>query len=539
MAIVQISQITNRKGLQDDLPQLAGAELGWSIDQRRLWIGNGTLAEGAPIVGNTEILTEFSDILAFQTNYTYKGEAAGYTVQTGPTPSTPITQSLQSWLDQFASVKDFGAVGDGITDDTDAINRALYQIYCRETNVQVRRGLFFPAGVYKITASIKIPPYATLWGEGMDNSIIQLDSGSGADAVAQTADSLQQTGSNIGTNGAAPPQYITINNLRFQNTDSAIKNIFLLDQATNVTFTNVGFEGPLGQGDLISVVPDVAAIRFASNPTYVCSQIMIDNCVFTGATFGVSTDASIGAPGQATRGVTITGSQFNTLHQGLSIGVSSPAGNPPSGFRITNNVFNLIYAEGIYFGAYTNLNATANNTFYDVGNEFLGLTNPTTSVIYIGSSQVVCVGDMFERTDTYAASVVRISVDATAIAFTNSASLQMGLLTQKSGLSTTIIAGTSGQVLVAVDPADASGSSTGAFSVRYTMVRAGTDVRTGTITVTNYDGVGLSWSDDYTENTPLGVTLDVSQSAGIVNITSTATAGPFNADFSYTLSYLN
>ena len=63
MAIVQISQITNRQGLQIDLPQLAGAELGWSNDTRQLWIGNGTLEEGAPVVGNTEILTEFSNIL--------------------------------------------------------------------------------------------------------------------------------------------------------------------------------------------------------------------------------------------------------------------------------------------------------------------------------------------------------------------------------------------------------------------------------------------------------------------------------------------
>lgn len=63
MAIVQISRITNRKGLQENLPQLAGAELGWSIDERRLFIGNGTLQEGAPEIGNTEILTEFSEIL--------------------------------------------------------------------------------------------------------------------------------------------------------------------------------------------------------------------------------------------------------------------------------------------------------------------------------------------------------------------------------------------------------------------------------------------------------------------------------------------
>lgn len=63
MAIVQISQITNRKGLQENLPQLAGAELGWSVDTRRLYIGNGTLEEGAPEIGNTEILTEYSDLI--------------------------------------------------------------------------------------------------------------------------------------------------------------------------------------------------------------------------------------------------------------------------------------------------------------------------------------------------------------------------------------------------------------------------------------------------------------------------------------------
>ena len=62
MAIVQISQITNRKGRAENLPQLAGAELGWSTDTRQLFIGNGTLADGAPVIGNTEILTEFSVI---------------------------------------------------------------------------------------------------------------------------------------------------------------------------------------------------------------------------------------------------------------------------------------------------------------------------------------------------------------------------------------------------------------------------------------------------------------------------------------------
>jgi len=62
MAIVQISQIKHRRGTNENLPQLASAELGWSVDTQQLYIGNGTLAEGAPEVGNTEILTVNSTI---------------------------------------------------------------------------------------------------------------------------------------------------------------------------------------------------------------------------------------------------------------------------------------------------------------------------------------------------------------------------------------------------------------------------------------------------------------------------------------------
>jgi hypothetical protein len=63
VAIVQISRITNRKGLQINLPQLAGAEFGWCTDTRKLFIGNGTLEDGAPEIGNTEVLTEFSEVI--------------------------------------------------------------------------------------------------------------------------------------------------------------------------------------------------------------------------------------------------------------------------------------------------------------------------------------------------------------------------------------------------------------------------------------------------------------------------------------------
>ena len=60
MAVIQVSQIQVRSGYQEDLPALATGEFGWCVDTQRLFIGKGTLAEGAPVTGVTEILTEYS-----------------------------------------------------------------------------------------------------------------------------------------------------------------------------------------------------------------------------------------------------------------------------------------------------------------------------------------------------------------------------------------------------------------------------------------------------------------------------------------------
>lgn len=60
MAVITISKIQIRSGLQEDLPALDTGEFGWCVDTQRLFIGKGTLQEGAPITGVTEILTEYS-----------------------------------------------------------------------------------------------------------------------------------------------------------------------------------------------------------------------------------------------------------------------------------------------------------------------------------------------------------------------------------------------------------------------------------------------------------------------------------------------
>lgn len=528
MAIVQISQITNRKGLQENLPQLAGAELGWSTDTRQLYIGNGTLQDGAPVIGNTEILTEFSDILNIATTYTYKGAAAGYTVQTGPTAGTPVTLSLQSWLDQFASVLDFGAVGDGTTDCTDAINRALYQLYCREVNPQIRRSLFFPAGVYRVTGSINIPPYATLYGEGVDNSIIVMDDGVD-DYVARTADSLQNVGVNIGDAGATPPEYITITNMRFTHSDPT-GSVFLVEDATNCRFQNVGFQGASTTADLESDANGSIGVSFASTSSLVCEQITFDGCVFSGLVWGMHTD-------QQTKAVTISTSRFNILYRGIALGTAAVTNGGPTGTRIVGNLFDNVYAEGIIFGSNLVLaiNASGHNIFYDVGNHFTGSTGtPATSIISILSDNNISISDLFERTDTFATTYPRVDLNNTvSIATTNGSQLALGTYTRESGQQSVLVDDDSASVFTI------STNMTKAFMVNYTITRGAT-YRTGIIVVATDpgDSTELTWNDDYTENTSTGVSLSVSQAGTNVSLDYTTTNIGSNGVIRYSVTYL-
>jgi hypothetical protein len=543
VAIVQISRITNRKGLQVNLPQLAGAEFGWSIDERRLFIGNGTLAEGAPIVGNTEILTEFSDILEFQTTYTYKGEAAGYVVQTGSTPDDPVTQSLQSWLDQFATVKDFGAVGDGVTDDTEAINRALFQLYCREVNPQIRRSLFFPAGVYRVTESILIPPYATLYGEGIQGSVIQLDNSvddSTLNAfVARTADSLQQYGVNIGGNGATPPTDITITNMGFRNLDPTT-DVFLVQDATNCRFQSVGFYGPLVAADLTTENIDTAGVRFASGVTLTTGQIVFDSCEFAGTTFGMNTATMLGGTDQEVDGAVVQNSLFNLLYQGVVLGTATAVDGGARGFRVVGNKFDNIYADGVVFGLTVSLNATAHNAFYGVGNHFGSMSTPYTACIDIQNANNISISDLFERTDAFSnrqipgTSFPRINLNNTAsIATTNGNELAMGTYTRQSGLQVTLLANQATPVIIFT----LDSTVVRAFQVDYTILRD-LSRRTGIITVASDPaGSAVSSTDSFTENVTGGISLVVSQTGDDVSLSYFSTPG-VSGIIRYSITYL-
>ena len=603
MAIVQISRITQRKGLRVDLPQpLAGAELGWAVDQRKLFIGNGAIEDGAPVIGNTEILTEFSNILEFATQYIYKGDSAGYTVQTGSTPGDPVAQSLQSRLDSYIVITDFGATGDGVTDVTANINRALFQIFCRSTNPAARRSIYFPAGVYVITDTLNIPPNCQLYGDGPDSTIISFNVQNWSSAVAyqagtlvyntattlyyrsnfavpvgteigvnnpdgdpywtaeslpeymiQTADSLQQTGVNIGTNGAGLPGNVEVYSMKFVT--NQIHNGILIEYADRCVFDNVTVQGPLTQTDLLTAGDDVAAVRWGSSSEpngVITNNVTWNNCKFTRFTYGTDTE-------QIIQGVTFSNCEFDTLNQGVVLGGAAPVRGGATGVRIVQNTFDKIHSEGIVINGVSH-NATAYNTFYDVGNGFNGYAFPATSIIVIDAENNVSIGDMFGRNTAQSSTYPRINLaDTTSIALgmsisgityyqdniqdnTQANQLALGRYQRTAGIRDDIRDDSSQANLVIIDT---DILKIPAFKFDYTIVR--NDLyRTGTMTVVSARdgtaGTGFSYVDDYVENGDTGVTLEAEHNQStvtpLVTIKYTAT-GAGDGIIRYSIAHIN
>jgi len=91
---------------------------------------------------------------------TVTGTLAGNVAATGATAS----RSLAAHFADSLSVRDFGAVGDGATDDTTAFQGAV--TYCQS----VGKALFIPAGTYRLTSPINITRGITICGEGVEHT---------------------------------------------------------------------------------------------------------------------------------------------------------------------------------------------------------------------------------------------------------------------------------------------------------------------------------------------------------------------------------
>jgi hypothetical protein len=394
VAVVQISRIQVRRGQKNagaGLPQLSSGELGWAIDSRELYIGNGSVAEGAPAVGNTKILTQFDDIFSLADQYTYRVDD-GY-LQTGTSSSSPIERTLQARLDDIVSIRSFGLTGIASDDATVGLQRAIDQLFLNDAtkaNESSRVVLYIEPGIYTITSTIHIPPQANIIGAGRDKTIIR---NSGDGPIFDTVTSSSTPGSP----NYAPTSVTQSKNLRIENLtlDTTASNKGLdLQSCVDSYFLNIDITGAWMQAD--SLVDANIGIQMSSlSGSVETKNNIFQNVKVTGFSYAVESVWDI-------NNNTFDKCTFDTLGYGITFGKGMVLGTSgkstgPSKNVLSNCSFDNINKQAIYIEQGEN-NLSQSNKFTLCGNEAGTEGQPETSIIKFNKNKNDSVDDFFART---------------------------------------------------------------------------------------------------------------------------------------------
>lgn len=176
---VYVNQVADVRVTDADGTTVATFTVGNSapVEEVRSLSFNGTNYDsGAVAPGNPTTLQHIFDLVltAFGTT--------DWNIKIGSTTKSPLIW-LSSILGIFINVKDptYGAVGDGVTDDTAHVQAAL-------TAAGSPKGIvFFPSGTYRITSKLSVPVGVHIWGAGSEGTSIKVDHA--------TADVLEYDGS--------------------------------------------------------------------------------------------------------------------------------------------------------------------------------------------------------------------------------------------------------------------------------------------------------------------------------------------------------
>jgi hypothetical protein len=423
-----------------------------------------------------------------------------WTTQSLSYGGTTTQRSIQKKLDDFVSVKDFGAKGDGVTDDTEAINRAMYELYCRTTSLAAHKVLWFPAGNYLVSGSINVPSTARLRGEGTYNTQITQTANPYiypyVTWVMYCADDLQQIQNLIGLNGASLPTDITISDMTLQSLNDGI----IIDSANRVTLNNIRFQGP--NTATVTVLTDpingstTAGVKLLGRSLAYATDVNITDCLFDGFHTGIYLPAS-----QYASNTLFDSNTFHNMYHGLYF-----VGTSAIGCTISNSTMDLVYNSGCYITNATNF-LSLSNYYRDVGNHSSGVANPFNNIIYFDSTISGCasIGDSFDRTEAQASTssgVPYVSEVEQAVEWVYSYGLRMGTVNYQRGRSLALANNTTAALVTGLNE---FGENFG-FEFQYTITR-GSNVCTGLAKFTLTSGGLYSIEDDRTFSADVGVTF--------------------------------
>jgi hypothetical protein len=498
MAITQISKIQVRRGLLEELPQLGSGEFGWAIDAQRLFIGNGTYKEGAPELGNTEIITSKSDVFSLSEVYVYKGERAGYIAQTGNSSLNPASRSMQDKFDDIVNFRDFNGTGDGVTNDVTNLNHAIQQLYKETvlTESRVRRTLYLSAGTYILESDyIKLLPYVKLKGDGKNATFI-IQRGNPLNTtssypVIKSVDSKLHEGVTIGTDAALLPGKFELEDLTLINETN--QDVVSLDSVSDIYFNRVRFKGNTSFPTNVSLT---ACVRFPQVQNYNSSNIIFNNCEFINHYHGIIADSKV-------TNVTLSNCYFSELYSGLSLGNAAiDVGKVPTAWKITNSHFENIYAQGIITAQVVNNIVSAFNSFSNTGNYYSTVATPYVNIIDFNGNNSYSISDVFfDRQSNATITAINLRGKSSFASLPNG-QLLLGRQLFVGGNEVEL----SKEIQMDETVAGVVGKTDIPITINYTVIRAN-HKRTGIMKVTTLGGSSVVYEDDFVESGDTGVTL--------------------------------
>ena len=264
MAVVQISKIQVRRGQKNSnsgIPQLSSAEFAWAVDSQELFIGNGSVLEGAPYVGNTKVLTEHDNILELASSYQFASDDTAITLS--------VSRSLQSKEDESVSVADFGAVGDGSTDCVAAFETAFTELF-RNANENYKKELLIPNGEYLFTTDLAVPSGVILRGETQLGAVLNI----GDNNIRLITSQGLELGDFNSTNR---PQNLRWSNFTIKRTTGTLT----LSGLAESRFHAVRFIGEYNLGNAVTLATVPAAVFWQNTVVGTrAHNLVFDDCVF-------------------------------------------------------------------------------------------------------------------------------------------------------------------------------------------------------------------------------------------------------------------
>lgn len=295
---------------------------------------NSGLHVGAEVKFTTTQQQGAGAVSASQVSYTAEGSGA-------------VTTNVQTKLREIISVKDFGATGDGVTDDSDAIRLAAM--------AAAGKSLYFPSGTYLMSFTLAsavamIPVYndSEYYGDG-PSSVIKIKTGSvqpGFNAYSTIfwADNVH----NVNIHDL----YLDGNESNITHASESPPLIYVTGGSYNVQITRNTLARPggdcviVGSGGAVSLGGEKVVIteNIAISPARSCyvltsarDVIIANNLGYDAANSYIDIETDVA--GTYVGNVTITGNVFRSTSGNKGTGFAATGPGTQFDIVVTNNVF--------------------------------------------------------------------------------------------------------------------------------------------------------------------------------------------------------